>query len=113
LRKCLKVNFDLRVDKGKEQGTVLRSFYYLTIENYSIIGGSVVLDRNVVGEFLDEELKEVEVPDDIFKEVLVETFCKYVEDDYYEWLKDNFKSFFNYGNPDWKRVRERIKKCGR
>ena len=113
MRKCLKVNFDLRVDKGKEQGTVLRSFYYLTIENYSIIGGSVVLDRNVVGEFLDEELKEVEVPDDIFKEVLVETFCKYVEDDYYEWLKDNFKSFFNYGNPDWKRVRERIKKCGR
>jgi len=35
----------------------------------------------------------------ILKEALVETFCKYVEDDYYEWLKDNFKSFFNYGNP--------------
>jgi len=52
-----------------------------------------VLDKNVVGEFLDEELKEVEVPDDIFKEVLVETFCKYVEDDYYEWFKDNFKDF--------------------
>ena len=71
-----------------------------------------MLDRKVVREFLDEELKEVEVPDDIFKEVLVEAFSKYVEDDYYEWLKDNFKSFFNSGNPDWQWVRERIKKCG-
>lgn len=31
-----------------------------------------MLDRKVVGEFLDEELKEIEVPKDIFKEVLVE-----------------------------------------
>ena len=72
-----------------------------------------MLDREVVREFLDEEFKETEVPDDIFKEALVETFCKYVEDDYYEWLKDNFKSFFNSGNPDWQGIRERIKKCGR
>ena len=49
-----------------------------------------MLDKKVVREFLDEELKETEVPDDIFKEALVEAFCKYVEDDYYEWLKDNF-----------------------
>jgi len=69
-----------------------------------------MLDKKVVREFLDEELEEVEVPDDIFKEVLVEAFCKYVEDDYYEWLKDNFKSFFNYGKPDWQWIRERIKK---
>jgi len=69
-----------------------------------------VLDRKVVREFLDEELKEIEIPEDIFKEVLVETFCKYVEDDYYEWLKDNFKSFFNSGNPDWQWTRARIKK---
>lgn len=69
-----------------------------------------MLDRKVVREFLDEELKETEIPDDIFKEVLTETFCKYVEDDYYEWLKDNFKSFFNYGKPDWQWIRERIKK---
>lgn len=72
-----------------------------------------MLDREVVREFLDEELGEVEMPDDIFKETLAEAFCKYVEADYYEWLKDNFKSFINYGNPDWKWVRERIKKCGR
>jgi len=68
-----------------------------------------VLDRKAVREFLDEELGEVEIPDDIFKEALVETFCKYIEDDYYEWLKDNFKSFFDYGKPDWKWVREKIK----
>ena len=66
-----------------------------------------MLDREVVREFLDEELEEIEIPDDIFKEVLVEAFSKYVEDDYYEWLKDNFKSFFNYGNPDWKWIREK------
>ena len=59
---------------------------------------------------MGEELKEIEVPDDIFKGVPVETFCKYVENDYYDWLKDNFKSFFNYGKPDWKWIRERIKK---
>jgi len=69
-----------------------------------------VLDRKVVRELLDEELKEVEIPKDISKEALVETFCKYVEDDYYEWVKDNFKSFFNYGQPDWKWIRKRIKK---
>ena len=68
-----------------------------------------MLDRKVVREFLDEELKEVEMPDDVFKEVFIEAFCKYVEDDYYEWLKDNFKSFFNSGNPDWQWVRQKIK----
>ena len=56
-----------------------------------------MLDRKVVREFLDEELREVEILKDIFKEALTEAFCKYIEDDYYEWLKDNFKSFFNYG----------------
>jgi len=71
-----------------------------------------MFDRKVVSEFLDEKLEEIEVPDDIFKEALVGSFCKYVEDDYYEWLKDNFKSFFNCGNPDWQWIREKIKKCG-
>ncbi len=72
-----------------------------------------MLDKKVVREFLDEEFEEMETPEDISKEALVETFCKYAEDDYYEWLKDNFKSFFNYGKLDWQWVRERIKKCGR
>ena len=71
-----------------------------------------MLDREVVREFLDEELKEMEIPKDIFKETFIEAFCKYVEDDCYEWLKDNFKSLFNYGKPDWQWIRERIKKHG-
>ena len=70
-----------------------------------------MLEGRVVKEFLDEELEEVETPEDISKEALVEAFCKYVEDDYYEWLKDNFKTFFNHGNPDWQWIRKRIKKC--
>ncbi|HAJ33560.1 MAG TPA: hypothetical protein DCK79_09365 [Candidatus Atribacteria bacterium] len=53
------------------------------------------------------------MPEDISEEALVEAFCKYVEDDYYDWLKDNFKSFFNYGNSDWLWIGERIKKFGR
>ena len=72
-----------------------------------------MLDRKVIREFLDEELKEIEIPEDIFKETLVKAFCKHIKDDYYEWLKDNFKSFFNYGKPDCQWIRERIKKCGR
>jgi len=70
-----------------------------------------MLEGRVVKEFLNEELEEVETPEDISKEALVEAFCKYVEDDYYEWLKDNFKTFFNHGNPDWQWIRKRIKKC--
>ncbi len=70
-----------------------------------------MLDRAVVEEFLDWEFKEGdwEIPGDISKEALVEAFCQYVEDDYYEWLKDNLRSFFDHGNPDWNRIRERIK----
>jgi len=69
-----------------------------------------MLDRQVVKEFLEEELKDsyIALPEDIPVDVLVETFSKYVEDDYYEWLNDNFKSFFNHWNPDWEWIRERI-----
>ena len=70
-----------------------------------------MLDREVVEEFLDCELEdmELEIPGDISRGQLVEVFCQYVEDDYYEWLKDNFKTFFNHYNPDWKWIRKRIK----
>lgn len=69
-----------------------------------------MLDRTVVEGFLNWNLEELEleIPSDIDKEILVETFCQYVEDDYYEWLKDNFKCFFDHGDPDWERIRERI-----
>jgi len=68
-----------------------------------------MLDRDAVEEFLDCELEDIEIPEDISKEQLVEAFCQYVEDDYYEWLKDNFKSFFEHGNPDWEWIRKKIK----
>jgi len=70
-----------------------------------------MLDREVIKNFLTEEFKELELetPKDIPRNTLVETFCLFTEDDYYEWLKDNFNSFFNHGNPDWKWVRGRIK----
>ena len=69
-----------------------------------------MLDRIVVEGFLNWNLEELEleIPSDIDKEILLETFCQYVEDDYYEWLKDNFKSFFEHGDPDWEWIRERI-----
>ena len=69
-----------------------------------------MLDRAVVEEFLDKEFEEGdwEIPEDIHKDDLVEAFCQYTEDDYYEWLQDNFKSFFNPGNPDWEWIRGRL-----
>ncbi len=67
-----------------------------------------MLDRRVVKEFLDGELREAEIPKALSSEAILETFCEYVEDDYYEWLKDNFKSFFNHGNPDWRWIEKRI-----
>ena len=70
-----------------------------------------MLDRGVVREFLDCQLEELgmEIPKDISKEQLVEVFCQYVEDDYYEWLKDNFRSFFEHGEPDWEWIRRKIR----
>ena len=69
-----------------------------------------MLDRQVVEEFLDGEFeeRELEIPEDIPKDKLIETFSLYTEDDYYEWLKDNFKSFFDHGNPDWEWIRGRL-----
>ena len=69
-----------------------------------------MLDREVVREFMREEFSEsdIEIPDDISEDVLVETFCKYVENDYYDWLKDNFDSFFEDGEPDWDQIKDRI-----
>ncbi|MBF8268061.1 MAG: hypothetical protein HW388_1569 [Dehalococcoidia bacterium] len=70
-----------------------------------------MLDRQVVQEFLESQLEDIDlaIPGDIEMELLVETFCQYTEDDYYEWLKDNFKSFFEHGNPDWEWVRRKIR----
>ncbi len=70
-----------------------------------------MLDRKIIEELLDWEFEGLdwEIPEDIQREALIEAFCQYVEDDYYEWLKDNLKSFSDHGNPDWDWIRERIK----
>ena len=70
-----------------------------------------MLDRQVVKEFLDGEFEDGdwEIPEDISGDALVAAFCQYTEDDYYEWLKDNFKSFFEHGNPDWDWIRDKIR----
>jgi len=69
-----------------------------------------MLDQAVVEEFLDGEFEDsdIEIPSDIKKSDLVRAFCVYTENDYYEWLKDNFKSFFNHSHPDWDWIREKI-----
>jgi len=75
-----------------------------------MIEGSIILNKKVVRKLLDEEFQENEIPKDVFKEELVRTFRKHAEGNYHEWLKDNFKLFFDYGKPDWQWIRERIKK---
>ncbi len=60
-----------------------------------------MLDKDVIKGFLEENLAEIKIPKDISKENLLQAFCNYVEDDYYEWLSDNYKTFFNHGHPDW------------
>lgn len=69
-----------------------------------------MLDRQVVQEFLESQMEDIDlaIPGDIEMGLLVETFCQYTEDDYYEWLRDNFKSFFNHGDPDWDWVRGKV-----
>ena len=68
-----------------------------------------MLNRKVVEEFILEEIEDSSIPKGITKKELVEAFCQYTEEDYYEWLKDNFNSFFNHGNPDWEWIKEYIK----
>lgn len=50
-----------------------------------------MLDRAVVEEFLEEKFKEdeIKIPQDIKMTDLVETFCLYIEDDYYQWQNKN------------------------
>jgi hypothetical protein len=71
-----------------------------------------MLDKEIVRWFLEEKIKdwEIDIPEDIDFDDLIEVFYDYLEDDTYEWLKENFKCFFNRGNPDWDWIRDRIEK---
>lgn len=62
-----------------------------------------MLDRRLIKEFLEEEFKfgGIIQPETISMDEITEAFCQYTEDDYFEWLRDNYKSFFNYDNPNW------------
>ena len=68
-----------------------------------------MLDRDVIEDFLDCELEDMEIPADVDKQALVEAFCQYAENDLYEWLTDNCNSFFNHGDPDWEWIKKKIK----
>ena len=76
-----------------------------------------MLDRQVVQDFLESQMAMgsrfyLTIPDDIDLGLLVEAFCQYTENDYYEWLKDNYNSFFNHGDVDWDWVREQVRLHG-
>jgi len=72
-----------------------------------------MLNREVIKDFLIAEFEDfTEIPDDINLDILAGDFADYVESDYYEWLRDNFKSYFFSNGVDgfsWDDVRERIK----
>ncbi|MBU2446636.1 MAG: hypothetical protein KJ666_13855 [Bacteroidetes bacterium] len=69
-----------------------------------------MLDRKVIKDFLIEEFEDFNpIPNDIDLDKLTEDFSIYTENDFYEWLKDNFKSyFFQRGDFDWSDVKGRL-----
>jgi hypothetical protein len=58
-----------------------------------------MLDRKLILEFLQE--KDLDLPNNLSLEKVNEIFCKYVEDGFFDWLNDNYQTFFNQDNPDW------------
>ncbi|MBL8098578.1 MAG: hypothetical protein JNK81_05320 [Anaerolineales bacterium] len=71
-----------------------------------------MLDRQVAQEFLKGKLKDwkIKIHSDIDIKNLTEAFCLYVEDDYYQWLEENSKSFFaiDANGVDWDSIMSRI-----
>ena len=69
-----------------------------------------MLDREVIKDFLIAEFEDTNpIPKDIDLDKLAEDFSIYTENDHYEWLKDNFKSYFSQrGDFDWNDVKERL-----
>jgi len=70
-----------------------------------------MLDRGIIEQLLDWEFEDLDlgIAEDIPREAVIEAFCQYAEEDYYEWLKDNLRSFLDYGNPDWNQIIEKIR----
>lgn len=70
-----------------------------------------MLDKKVIKEFLESYLEDLDAPESINMDDLVDVFIDYCEDDYYEWFKDNANSFFTVNNGiDWDSIIEKIQK---
>lgn len=69
-----------------------------------------MLDREVIKDFLIAEFEDTNpIPKGIDLDKLAEDFAVYTENDLYEWLKDNYKSYFFQGEHfDWSDVKERL-----
>lgn len=69
----------------------------------------ISLGKEFLIEYLREELEddEMELPDDISLDDLADAFMDYLEVDIYDWLRENYRSFFK--DHDWDWVRERIR----
>ncbi|MFC1899588.1 hypothetical protein ACFLXP_04580 [Chloroflexota bacterium] len=69
-----------------------------------------MFDRTFVEELLDWEFEglEMEIPDDIQKDALIDVFYQNNEEDSYERFKDNIRSFLGNGGPNWDWIRDKI-----
>lgn len=68
-----------------------------------------MLDREVVKEFLTDQFEDfIPIPEYIDLDKLTEDFCLYVENDYYEWLKDNYKSYFFQTEFSWEKIKDKL-----
>jgi len=68
-----------------------------------------MLDREVIKDFLIAEFEDIcPIPDGINLDKLAEDFSVYVENDFYQWLKDNFKSYFDPID-DWESIKDKLK----
>lgn len=70
-----------------------------------------MLDKETIKEFLESFLEDLDIPQNIDINDLADVFIDYCEDDYYEWFKDNAKSFFSGNNGiDWDAIAKKIQK---
>ena len=70
-----------------------------------------MINKQIVKEFLQSDLEDIAVPQNIDFNDLVDVFIDYCKDDYYEWFKDNARSFFRGNNGiDWDSIFEKIEK---
>jgi hypothetical protein len=71
-----------------------------------------MLDRQVIQKYLREKFQEChyKLPRGISWIEFTEAFCRWTERDYYEWLKDNYKSFLDHAGPDSRKLGELVQK---